>query len=117
MEFSRQEYWSRLPFLSPGDLPNSGIKPKSPALQTDSLPTEPLGKPYFPVVFCIILFIRLCNFGCAVSSLLCGLFSSCGEQGLLSSCRVWASHCSDFSCCRARALGCVDFSSGLQLEL
>ena len=38
--FSRQEYWSGLPFPSPGDLPNPGIKPGSPALQADSLPTE-----------------------------------------------------------------------------
>ena len=40
MEFSRQEYWSEEPFLSPGDLPNPGIKPWSPALQADSLPSE-----------------------------------------------------------------------------
>ena len=40
MGFSRQEYWSGLPFSSPGDLPNPGIKPGSPALQADSLPTE-----------------------------------------------------------------------------
>ena len=40
MGFSRQEYWSGLPFPSPGDLPNPGIKPGSPALQADSLPTE-----------------------------------------------------------------------------
>ena len=45
MGFSRQEYWSLLPFPSPGDLSNSGIKPRSPALQTDSLLSEPLGKP------------------------------------------------------------------------
>ena len=38
--FSRQEYWSELPFSSPGDLPDPGNKPGSPALQTDSLPTE-----------------------------------------------------------------------------
>ena len=38
--FSRQEYWSRLPFLSPGDLPNPGIKAGSPVLQADSLLTE-----------------------------------------------------------------------------
>ena len=38
--FSRQEYWSGLPFPSPGDLPNPGIKPRSPALQADALPTE-----------------------------------------------------------------------------
>jgi len=37
MEFSRQEYWSVLPFPSPGDLPNPGIKSMSPALQVDSL--------------------------------------------------------------------------------
>ena len=45
MKFSRQEYWSELPFPSPGDLPDPGIKPRSPALQADSLPTELLGKP------------------------------------------------------------------------
>ena len=39
--FSRQEYWSGLPFPSPGDLPNPGIKPRSPALQTDALSSEP----------------------------------------------------------------------------
>ena len=42
MGFSRQEYWSGLPFPSPGDLPNPGIEPGSPALQTDALPSEPL---------------------------------------------------------------------------
>ena len=41
MEFSRQEYWSGLPFPSPGDLPDPGIKPGSPALQANSLPSEP----------------------------------------------------------------------------
>ena len=45
MEFSRQEYWSGLPFPSPGDLPDPGIKPRSPALQADALPCEPPGKP------------------------------------------------------------------------
>ena len=43
MEFSRQEYYSRLPFSSPGDLPDLGIKPRSPALQADSLPSKPPG--------------------------------------------------------------------------
>ena len=43
--FSRQEYWSGLPFPSPGDLPNPGIEPRSPALKADSLPSEPSGKP------------------------------------------------------------------------
>ena len=41
MEFSRQEYWSGLPFPSPGDLPDPGIEPGSPTLQADSLPSEP----------------------------------------------------------------------------
>ena len=45
MGFSRQEYWSGLPFSSPGDLPDPRIEPGSPALQTDSLPSEPPGKP------------------------------------------------------------------------
>ena len=45
MEFSRQEYWCGLPFPSPGDLPNTGIKLGSLALQADSLIFEPLGKP------------------------------------------------------------------------
>ena len=45
MEFSRQEYWSGLPFPSPEDLPNPGIEPRSPALQADTLPSEPPGKP------------------------------------------------------------------------
>ena len=40
MEFSRQEYWSGLPFPSPGDLPDPGFEPGSPGLQADSLPFE-----------------------------------------------------------------------------
>ena len=43
MGFSGQEYWSGLPFPSPGDLPNPGIEPGSPALQADSLPSESQG--------------------------------------------------------------------------
>ena len=44
-DFSRQEYWCRLPYPPPGDLPNPGIKPTPPALQADSLPSESPGKP------------------------------------------------------------------------
>ena len=44
MGFSRQEYWSGLLFPSPGYLPETGIKPRSPALQVDALPSEPPGK-------------------------------------------------------------------------
>ena len=47
MEFSRQEYWNGLPFPSPGDLPNPEIKPRSPALRADALPSEPI---YFPSI-------------------------------------------------------------------
>ena len=46
MEFSREEYWSGLPFDSPGDLPDPGIEPRSPELQADSLPTESPRKPW-----------------------------------------------------------------------
>ena len=45
MGFSRQEYWSGLPFPSPGHLPDPGIEPRSPALQADALTSEPPGKP------------------------------------------------------------------------
>ena len=44
MGFARQEYSSGVPFPSPGDLPNPGVKPGSPALQADALPSEPPGK-------------------------------------------------------------------------
>ena len=53
MGFSGQQYWSGLPFPSPGDLPNAGIKPRSPALQADALPSEPPGKP--------LSFLRACQ--------------------------------------------------------
>ena len=46
MGFSRREYWSGLPFPSPGDLPDPGIEPRSPALQADALTSEPPGNPY-----------------------------------------------------------------------
>ena len=46
MEFSGQEYWSSLPFPSPGDLPNPGTEPRSPALQADALSSEPPGNPF-----------------------------------------------------------------------
>ena len=50
MGFSRQEYWSGLPFPSPGDLPNQGIEPRSPTLQADALSSEPPGKPLVCVI-------------------------------------------------------------------
>src|SRR5574337_1098638 len=54
MELSRQEYWSGLPFPPPGDLPDPGIKPGSPALQADSLPSKPPGKPFMLFLFIIV---------------------------------------------------------------
>ena len=59
MEFSRQEYWSGLPFPTPGDLPDPGIKPRSLALQADSLPLEPSGKYIYSKFFPIILYHRI----------------------------------------------------------
>ena len=64
MGFSRQEYWSGLPFPSPGDLPNPGIEPKSPALQADALTPEPPGKSctYMYIFLKINLCILICNY-------------------------------------------------------
>ena len=53
MGFSRQEYWSGEPFPSPRDLPNLGIKPGSPVLQADSLPSEPPRKPWLLLIHTI----------------------------------------------------------------
>ena len=62
MEFSRQEYWSGLPCPPPGDLPNPGIEPRSPVLQTDSLPSDHQGSP----VFILSEFsVELCGVQCA----------------------------------------------------
>ena len=55
MEFSREEYWSGLPFPSPGDLPDPWIKLESPALQEDSLPFEPPEKPRIYVYACVFV--------------------------------------------------------------
>ena len=51
MGYSRQEYWSGLPFPSPGDLPDPGIEPRSPALQADALPSELPGKPHIIYIY------------------------------------------------------------------
>ena len=51
MGFSRQECWSGLPFSSPGDLPDPGIEPGSPALQADALPSEPAGKLLYDLIY------------------------------------------------------------------
>ena len=61
MGFSRQEYWSRLWFPSPEDLPEPQIKPRSPALQTDSLSSEQPGKTFsfLTFVYVLIFFIQV----------------------------------------------------------
>ena len=64
MGFSRQEYWSGLLFPSPGDLPDPGIKPRSPALQADALPSEPPGKASCqcmakPIQYCKVITLQL----------------------------------------------------------
>ena len=61
MGFSRQEYWSGLPFPSPGDLSNPGIGPGSPALQTDALPSEPPEKPLPTILQSKIKSQNFCN--------------------------------------------------------
>ena len=67
MGFSRQEYWSGLPFPSPGDLPNPGIEPRSPTLQADALSSEPPGKPVWSIwhltaKWCLCFFNMLSSF-------------------------------------------------------
>ena len=57
MGFSRQEYWSALPFPPPGDLPDPGIEPGSPALQADALRSEPPGKPLVSVYMLMFIII------------------------------------------------------------
>ena len=54
--FSRQEYWNGLPFPSPGDLPNPGTEPRSPALQADPLPSDPPGR-----LGCIVMYVLCIN--------------------------------------------------------
>ena len=59
MRFARQEYWSGLPFPSPGDLPCPGIEPASPALAGRLFTTKPPRKPRGPVIMCKYLYSRL----------------------------------------------------------
>ena len=80
MEFSRPEYWSGQPFPSPGDLPNPGIKPGSPTLQADSLPTELSGKPKVrECVSCSVVSHFLQPHGLQPARLLC-LWDSPGKN-------------------------------------
>ena len=59
MGFSRQEYWSGLPFPSPGDLPDPGIEPRSPALEADALTSEPPGKPPHDLIASQRLYLQM----------------------------------------------------------
>ena len=61
MGFSRQEYWSGLPFLPPGDLPEPGIKPESPALQEDSLLSKPPGKSKYIFIWLQQVLVAVCG--------------------------------------------------------
>ena len=74
--FSRQEYWSGLPFPPAEDLPDPGMEPVSPALQADSLPSQPLGKPLINSFFKNIyyLFVYL---ACQVLIAACRIFDLC----------------------------------------
>ena len=70
MGLSRQRHWSGLPFPSPGDFPDPGIEPRCPALQADSLPSEPPGKPHIWVIsysICLwLISLSMIPFGPAV---------------------------------------------------
>ena len=62
MDFFREEHWSGLPFPSPGDLPDPGIEPRSPALQANSLLSEPPGKTLTEKDFVLVMFGLLEHF-------------------------------------------------------
>ena len=81
MDFPRQGYWIGLPFPSPGDLPDPGIEPMSPALQADSLLTEPPGKPYPEIIPKSISLFHLCHLLlCSPSFSYARLLHSCPES-------------------------------------
>ena len=85
MGFPRQEYWSGLPFPSPGDLSHPEIEPESLALQADSLPTEPPGKPYISIDLNICIYVYI-NIGFPSDSV--GKETTCnaGDSGSISGC-------------------------------
>ena len=93
MEFSRQEYWSGLPFPSPGDLPDSGIEPGSPTLQADALPSEPPGKPIsfikntscFPIALLLSFFLRKKTYWLGMCSSVPALWFSSTESSFCHS--------------------------------
>ena len=94
--FSREEYWSGLLFPSPGDLPDPGIEPGSPALQADSLPAELTGKPRFIHSSVYILYIAV---------YICQSFSSSHSWAFLNS----VSSSSELSNVRGALWGLLNF--------
>ena len=89
MEFSRQEYWSELPIPFPGDLPDPGIEPESPALAGGFFTAEPPGKPLFYVVvqFSQHCLLKRLSFLHCIFFPLCHLPASAGDVGDLGSIR------------------------------
>ena len=85
MGFSRQEYWSGLPFPSAGDFPNPGIEPGSPALQADTLPSEPPGKPQVRTYVSIITLNHKLTRAFPGASVVKYLPCNAGEEGSISS--------------------------------
>ena len=98
MGFSRQEYWSGLPFPSPGNLPDPGIEPGSPALQADSLPIELWGKPIELIEYLSISLSRSVHFFWRTGSHIVGADKSkmCQVGNLRKS---W--------CCSLKSKGCL----------
>ena len=76
MEFSRQEYWSGLPFPSPGDLPDPESEPESPALLADYLLSEPPGKPILCVCVCVCVCMDLDLSSMGLYVILCASWTS-----------------------------------------
>ena len=70
MEFSRPEYWKGYLFPSPGDPPNPGIEPRSPALQVDSLPAKPPGKPPHNGMWCLLMSVHNLSSVCKFQNLM-----------------------------------------------
>ena len=92
MGFSRQEYWSGLPFPSPGDLPDPGIELRSPAFQADALTAELLACEMSAIVQSFEYFLALPFFGIRMKT---DLFQSCGHCWVFQIC--WHIECSIFT--------------------
>ena len=103
--------WNPSPFLKdPGTLLPRGLCTDCSLCPEHVSQDAKMGSPfasliffYYDLIYLFLAMLGLCFFE--------GAFSSCGEQGLLSSCHVWASHGRGFSCCGAWALGQASFSS------